>query len=361
VSGTRIASISGLRGVVGDGLDPVVAVEFAAAYASNCERGPIIVSHDGRISSTVFVPAVVAGVTATGRDAQVAGAAATPTVGILVKERSAAGGIQISASHNPPQYNGLKFFQPGGMVLSPEQGRGVLDRWQRKDLAWAAWDGLGKTRSIEEPDEIHLERVLAIVDVQAIRRRQFPVALDACHGAGGRLAARLLRTLGCRPIVLGAEPDGHYDHLPEPTERNLRSFSAMVAAMGAAVGFAQDPDADRLAIVDESGRYIGEGFDDARLDTLFLALPVSWKGTLIQYTGRLHRLHPGKIEVCIFDYVDRDVPMLLRMFEKRLRGYRAIGYARREAPLGYAEPAGEVVVEYDEDVLRELDARDEFT
>jgi len=258
VSGTRIASISGLRGVVGDGLDPVVAVEFAAAYASNCERGPIIVSHDGRISSTVFVPAVVAGVTATGRDALVAGATATPTVGILVKERGAAGGIQISASHNPPQYNGLKFFQPGGMVLSPEQGRGVLDRWQRKDLAWAAWDGLGKTRSIEEPDETHLARVLAVVDVEAIRRRQFPVALDACHGAGGRLAARLLQTLGCRPIVLGAEPDGHYDHLPEPTERNLRSFSAMVAAMGAAVGFAQDPDADRLAIVDESGRYIGE-------------------------------------------------------------------------------------------------------
>ena len=116
---------------------------------------------------------------------------------------------------------------------------------------------------------------------------------------------------------------------------------------------------ERLVLA--TGRYIGEGFDDARLDTLFLALPVSWKGTLIQYTGRLHRLYPGKTEVRIFDYVDRDVPMLLRMFERRLRGYRAIGYAQREAPLGYAEPAGEVVVEYDEDVLRELDARDEFT
>jgi len=93
---------------------------------------------------------------------------------------------------------------------------------------------------------------------------------------------------------------------------------------------------------------------DARLDTLFLALPVSWKGTLIQYTGRLHRLHPGKTEVRIFDYVDRDVPMLGRMFEKRLRGYRAIGYARGEAPLGYGEPADDTVVEYDQDVLRSL-------
>ena len=84
------------------------------------------------------------------------------------------------------------------------------------------------------------------------------MALDACHGAGGRLAVRLLRALGCRPIVLGGEPDGHYDHLPEPTEKNLQSFSALVPAFGAAVGFAQDPDADRLAIVDESGHYIGE-------------------------------------------------------------------------------------------------------
>ena len=115
---------------------------------------------------------------------------------------------------------------------------------------------------------------------------------------------------------------------------------------------------ERLVLA--AGRYIGEGFDDARLDTLFLALPVSWKGTLIQYTGRLHRLHPGKTEVRIFDYVDREVPMLLRMFEKRLRGYRAIGYARGEAPLGYAEPRDEVVVAYDEDVLRSLKDLDDY-
>ena len=258
MSETRIASISGLRGLVGQGLDPVVMVEFAAAYASQCEPGAIVLSHDGRISSTVFFPAVLAGVTATGRDALVAGATSTPTVGIQVRVRNAVGGIQISASHNPPQYNGLKFFQPRGMVLSPEQGRAVLDRWQRKDFSWASWDSLGKTRPIEDPDEVHLARVLEIVDVEAIRRREYVVALDACHGAGGRLAVRLLRALGCRPVVLGGEPDGHYDHLPEPTEKNLRSFSALVPAVGAAVGFAQDPDADRLAIVDESGRYIGE-------------------------------------------------------------------------------------------------------
>jgi len=103
-----------------------------------------------------------------------------------------------------------------------------------------------------------------------------------------------------------------------------------------------------------TGRYVGEGFDDARLDTLFLALPVSWKGTLMQYAGRLNRLHPRKSEVRIFDYVDSQVPMLRRMFEKRLRGYRAIGYARGEAPLGYEEPKGEPVVVWDEGEVREL-------
>jgi superfamily II DNA or RNA helicase len=104
-----------------------------------------------------------------------------------------------------------------------------------------------------------------------------------------------------------------------------------------------------------TGRYIGEGFDDAQLDTLFLALPVPWKGAIVQYTGRLHRLHPGKREVRIFDYVDGNVPMLLRMFEKRLRGYRAIGYARGEAPLGYVEPTEDLLAESDDDVLRSLD------
>ncbi len=119
------------------------------------------------------------------------------------------------------------------------------------------------------------------------------------------------------------------------------------------------PDAEERLVL-ATGRYVGEGFDDARLDTLFLALPVSWKGTLIQYTGRLHRLHPAKKEVCIFDYVDREVPMLLRMFEKRLRGYRGIGYARGEAPLGYVERGDEIVVEFDEDVLRWLKEMDNF-
>ena len=180
-----------------------------------------------------------------------------PSAGSCGKAGSA-GGIQISASHNPPRYNGLKFFQRGGMVLGAEQGRALLDRWNRRDFRWASWDRLGRSRRLDDPDSGHLARVLETVDVAAIRRRGFKVVLDACHGSGGRLGVRLLEALGARAVVLGVQPDGRYDHAPEPTETNLKEFSAIVPAVGAAIGFAQDPDADRLAIVDETGRYIGE-------------------------------------------------------------------------------------------------------
>lgn len=164
---------------------------------------------------------------------------------------------------------------------------------------------------------------------------------------------------GRSPILLTERKD-HLEFFAKRLERVARNLVVLHGGMGAkadrAVRAQLDavpPQKERLLLA--TGRYIGEGFDDARLDTLFLALPVAWKGTLVQYTGRLHRLHPGKREVQIYDYVDRDVPMLLRMFEKRLREYRAIGYARDEAPLGYAGPKEDMIIEYDDDVLRALD------
>ena len=261
MSGTRIASISGLRGIVGDGLDPAAVVEFAAAYASGCGPGPIVVANDGRVSAPLFRQAVLAGVLATGRDVLDLGPAATPTVGFIVREQGAAGGIQISASHNPPEYNGLKFFQPGGMVLGPEAGRALLDRLDRREFAWARWDGLGHVRdTADEPDPqiTHLVRVFETVDVASIRAREFRVVLDACHGAGSVLAPAFFDGLGVRCELLGGVPDGRYDHPPEPTESNLRALGETIRTSGAHVGFAQDPDADRLAIIDETGRYIGE-------------------------------------------------------------------------------------------------------
>jgi superfamily II DNA or RNA helicase len=169
---------------------------------------------------------------------------------------------------------------------------------------------------------------------------------------------------GRSPILLTERKD-HLEYFAARLDRVARHLVILQGGMGAkarravlAQLAAIPANEERLVLA--TGRYIGEGFDDARLDTLFLAMPVSWKGTLVQYTGRLHRLHPGKTEVRIFDYVDREVPMLLRMFKKRLRGYRAIGYARDEAPLGYAELDDEPVIEYDEDVLAALEQEGDF-
>jgi superfamily II DNA or RNA helicase len=170
---------------------------------------------------------------------------------------------------------------------------------------------------------------------------------------------------GRSPILLTERKD-HLDFFAKALQPIARHVIVLQGGMGAREHrevrerLAAIPDIEERVLV-ATGRYIGEGFDDPRLDTLFLAMPVSWKGTLVQYTGRLHRLHPGKIEVQLYDYVDREVPMLLRMFEKRLRGYRAIGYARGEAPLGFAEARDDLVIEYDEETIAKLEIVDEFT
>lgn len=262
--GTRIASISGLRGIIGDGLDPVDVTAFAAAYAaevverSGKEAPSILVGHDGRRSAEMMLGAVLSGLSASGCHAHSIGPAMTPTVGFLVREEGEDGGIQISASHNPGEYNGLKFFQKTGSVLGPEEGRAMLDRFERKAFRWVPFDRLGLIVRDEELEVSHAAKVIGLVNLYKVRRGRFRVVVDAGHGSGGRLASWLLRQLHCDIRVLGGEPDGLYDHTPEPTEENLRELTAIIPAIGADVGFALDPDADRLAIIDENGRYIGE-------------------------------------------------------------------------------------------------------
>jgi phosphomannomutase len=248
-----------VRGVVGDGMDPAVAVAFAAAFSVGIERGAVLVGHDGRATAGVFEPAVISALLGSGRDVWRAGAVSTPTLGTLVRDYSAAGGIQISASHNPVEYNGLKMFGPDGTVLGAGAACGVVERFERGEMSWSRWDGVGRLREVPSPEERHLARVLSLVDVDGIRRHALKVVLDSCHGAGGRMGVELLRErLGCDVWHLGSVADGRYEHGPEPVEENLTAVGRVVSAVGADVGFVQDPDADRLAIIDASGRYIGE-------------------------------------------------------------------------------------------------------
>jgi phosphomannomutase len=186
--------------------------------------------------------------------------AATPTTGVLVREHQAAGGIQISASHNPPEYNGLKLLSAAGQVISADDGRAVLRRYHAGDVAWSAYDSVGECRYVEDTISQHCSLVLATVDVERIRRRRFRVLLDSNHGAGSLLGRRLLSELGCEATLIGDEPDGQFAHPAEPIEQNLGDICVKVREMRFDIGFCQDPDADRLAVIDEQGRFIGEEY-----------------------------------------------------------------------------------------------------
>lgn len=233
-------------------------MRYIRAFAQTLPPGPVVVSYDGRATGPMLVAAVESALMACGRSVLSAGPAATPTTGVLVRRLSAAGGVQVSASHNPPTDNGLKLFSAAGRVIPAAEGARVLDRYTAPPEPWAAYQQVGRSKPIGESDHEHLRLVLALVDVPRIRARQFRVLLDANHGAGAVLGRPLLEQLGCDVRTLGAEPDGLFDHPPEPTAENLQGVLRSVLDHKADLGFCQDPDADRLALIDEGGRYIGE-------------------------------------------------------------------------------------------------------
>jgi phosphomannomutase len=256
-----IINVSGLRGVIGATLNPQVAMRYAAAFAEHAPPGPLLVARDSRPSGRLLAAAVEAALCGLGRDVLRAGIAATPSVGLLVRAHQTAGALQISASHNPPPYNGIKLFGADGRVLSAGVGAQVADTYRaQQPILWCGHAALGAARDLPDTLSLHLQRVLETVDAESIRGRRFHVLLDSNHGAGSLLGRPLLEKLGCRVTLVGEPPDGQFAHPPEPTAENLASVGQQVVACGADIGFCQDPDADRLAVIDEQGRYIGEEF-----------------------------------------------------------------------------------------------------
>lgn len=254
----RILSISGLRGVVGNGLTPDYLTRFAAAVGTIANKGTVVLSRDGRSTGEMVRHAVIAGLISTGCRVVDAGIATTPTCGVLVTHLKAAGGIQITASHNPIPWNGLKPFSAEGSVFNQEQGEQLLDVLNNEKFNYVSWDELGTLEVYENPAGPHIVRVLELVDVDQIQQRKFKVVLDCNRGSGAVSTPQFLEALGCEVIVLGGTADGQFEHTPEPLKENLTGLSEAVVQHKADAGFAQDPDADRLAIVDETGRYIGE-------------------------------------------------------------------------------------------------------
>ena len=265
-----IVSISGIRGLVGQTLTPNVAARFAAAYGTLLGRGPrgsdgilgglVVVGRDTRPSGPDFAAAVAQGLASTGCRVIHLGIVSTPGLSVMIGELSAAGGAMITASHNPHPYNGIKFFRSDGIDLNAQQGAQLKEIWQSGAFRSPGPDGPPPPTSDDSTHARHLQRLLAIADREGIARRKFKVVLDANHGAGAVAAPQLLAQLGCETHILGAQPDGQFEHEPEPIEENLRGLCQAVRKLGADLGLAQDPDADRLALVDEHGRCLGEEY-----------------------------------------------------------------------------------------------------
>lgn len=268
-----IKSISGIRGTIGghagDGLSPLDVVKFTAAYAAYILRtttnksNVIVVGRDARLSGKMVSDLVCGTLVAMGFDVVNIGLASTPTTEIAVVKEKACGGLILTASHNPLQWNALKLLNENGEFLNDAQGKEVLKIAGEESFEFAGVENLGKVYKNNTYNRKHIEDVLALklVDAEAIAKANFTVAVDAVNSVGGVVIPQLLRALGVKNIIeLNCEPTGRFAHTPEPIPENLTDIAALVRESGADVGFVVDPDVDRLAIVQDGGEMFGEEY-----------------------------------------------------------------------------------------------------
>jgi len=266
MSDTLMVGVSGVRGLVGIDLTPEVVARWAAAFgtwAKSGKRAPrVVLGRDARTSGPMFTRAATAGLMSVGCEIIDVGLVTTPTVQLAVEHHRAAGGIILTASHNPIEWNALKFIGPDGIYLGVEDGARVGELARDGSISRAGYDGLGDVAVDPDSVERHLNALLRLraLDVKAIRRRRFRVALDTVRGAGGVVMPELLERLGCRVAAINLPTDGRFPRPPEPLPEHLRPLGALVRRHKADLGIAVDPDVDRLALVDERGRAIGEDY-----------------------------------------------------------------------------------------------------
>src|SRR5262245_34680408 len=264
-----IVSVSGIRGIIGQSLTPDIACRFASALGVYLKCGRVVRSRDSRPSGKMLRSAVAAGLSAAGCTVEDVGISPTPTVGIAVRRLGAAGAVQITASHNPAPWNGLKMFGGDGAVLPAEQGRRVQQLFEDDALHYAGWDGVGTVRVPPDLLDDHVRLACDAVSAASIHAARFRVLLDGNGGAGGPLGSNLLRQLGCEAVEVACDADGNFVHEAEPVPAHLTDVGPQVERSGSAVGFVLDPDADRLALIDEKGQCVSE--------ELTLALAVKYR------------------------------------------------------------------------------------
>ena len=269
---TLIKSISGIRGTiggeVGENLTPIDIVKFTIAYTrfiaskNEAKRLRIVVGRDARISGEMVNDIIEGTLLGCGADVINVGLCTTPGTEMAVITHKADGGIIITASHNPKQWNALKLLNEKGEFLNAAEGQQVLALAEQEDFLFPDVDTIGKVISREDFNPTHIDQVLALnlVDVEKVKARKFKVVVDAVNSIGGVVIPALLRRLGCEVVELNCEPTGHFAHNPEPLPQNLTEISEVIVKEGADLGVVVDPDVDRLALVNEDGTMFGEEY-----------------------------------------------------------------------------------------------------
>ena len=257
-----MVSISGIRGIVGESLTPETIVKYAAAFAEYCNRGTIIMGRDGRITGKSIGHIVSSTLLQMGCNVVGIGVCPTPTVQLAVKLRKTAGGICITASHNPMEWNGLKFISPSGLFLDADENQALWNIADRQPRSYVPWNKQGSHSADPGLVDEHIKNVLSLsyIDVTRIRQRQFRVVVDCVNAAGGIIIPKLLREFGCTVIEMGCDVSGVFSHTPEPIPENLSGICSRVREEKADFGVAVDPDVDRLVLISEKGEPIGEEY-----------------------------------------------------------------------------------------------------
>ncbi len=252
--------VSGVRGIVGETLSPALAADFAASFGAFTGRGVVIVGRDTRPSGVMIENAVAAGLLASGAHVLLAGIIPTPTIQIIVSHYDAAGAIAITASHNSAEWNALKFIDSSAFFLTENGMNALLDTYNQPQDDFVEESAFRSIGTIENAFNIHADKIRAKIDIDAIRSARLKVAVDCCNGVGAFYSKEFLESLGCEVIPVYDETDGVFRRPPEPVAANLAKLRETVIANGCAVGFAQDPDGDRISIVDENGVALGEQY-----------------------------------------------------------------------------------------------------
>ena len=253
-------SISGVRGVIGESLTPTLLTRFAQAFGTYIGARTIVIGRDPRTSGEMVKQAVVAGLLSSGCRILDIGMCPVPTVQLLVRHHRAHGGIAITASHNPAEWNALKFIGEGGFFLNTGQARELLDIYHQGEYTRVGGAEMREVVEASGAADLHIKTILEVLGPLPTRQKKLRVVLDACNGAGSLVGPKLLAALGAEVIPINVTPNGSFPRPAEPLAENLGDLCAAVKAQQADVGFAQDMDADRLAIVSEEGVAIGEEY-----------------------------------------------------------------------------------------------------